>query len=258
MSNLVFQPFSDNSRDGLLAGASDAKHNLILIHGYGAGAADLAGLAEPLLAGAPGGLENFRVILPGGCLEIPLGWNPFENQPVTGRAWFPVDQRALELAQRSGTHRDFRKMTPEGLAAAVDYCRGLFRESETLSFLRQPGQRIWLGGFSQGAMLALELFFSAVLPPADVDGLFLFSANPMHLDQWRERAKDLTAPWYFFQSHGLHDPLLGFDYARGLFEFLESMGGRGDWNEFRGGHEIPPDTVGRAARFLRARLIKDS
>lgn len=199
---------------------------MVLFHGYGADAADLAGLAREIP------LErSVRWIFPEAPLELDFG----------GRAWFPIDVQELERAQRFGKAVDWSAAEPKGLAEAHQAA------GEFLMSLGVPLNRLVLGGFSQGAMLATDLTLSAPEAPL---GLVILSGNLIKEKVWRESAPR-RAGLPFFQSHGIADPILGFQGAKRLESLLQEGGLEGRLLAFEGGHSIPPEAAESLGRFLQ-------
>lgn len=56
----------------------------------------------------------------------------------------------------------------------------------------------------------------------------------------------------FFQSHGQQDQVLRLSQGRQLHDLLKSLGWRGEWHEFAGGHEIPLPVLEKAKAFLQS------
>jgi phospholipase/carboxylesterase len=108
------------------------------------------------------------------------------------------------------------------------------------------GSRIVLGGFSQGAMVSLDLALSSDRPLA---GIILFSGTIMCLDQWQKRLP-LRKQVPILQSHGMVDPVLPFMFAEELKDLLAGAGFDHTWKPFMGGHEIPPSVMAAAGEFL--------
>lgn len=197
----------------------------MFFHGYGADGADLRPLAREIPVGKP-----WRWEFPDGPLELPFG----------GRAWFPIDVEAIEAAQRTGRSVDFSKRTFDGF----DVVRKSVQEF--LDYLGVPMREVVLGGFSQGAMLAVDLALRAEESPL---GLVILSGNLMNEAEWKKlapRRKGLR----FFQSHGIADPILGFQGARRLEALLAEAGLEGRLLAFEGGHAIPLEAVERLGGFL--------
>jgi phospholipase/carboxylesterase len=196
---------------------------IVLFHGYGADAADLAPLAFELGLARPA-----RWIFP----DAPLGldWG--------GRAWFPIDTSRFE----TGRPLDWADAVPPGLDATREAARSFLEE------LAVPWKDLILGGFSQGAMLAVDL---ALRAPENPRGLVVLSGNLICCDEWTPLApKRKGLP--FFQSHGVGDPILSYDGARKLEKLLTGAGLSGAMTKFDGGHAIPPIALERLRGFLDA------
>jgi phospholipase/carboxylesterase len=111
-----------------------------------------------------------------------------------------------------------------------------------------PGARLVLGGFSQGAMLALDVALHRARPPA---GLLLMSGTLVNEAAWRPRLASLRGV-PVLQSHGRADGLLPYVAAEVLRDRLRAAGAAVEWVPFLGGHEIPPIVVATAGAFLGA------
>ena len=200
---------------------------VVCLHGYGADMRDLAPLAAEIPATRP-----LRWLFPDGP-EV-LDWG--------GRAWFPIDVAAFEEAQRTGRPRDLSRGEPEGMAAA---------RSELDAFLGElgaPWERLALMGFSQGAMMALDLALRAPRAPAGVALLSGTLVDRKSLASLAPRRRGLR----FFQSHGSADPILGFAQALALEGELKAAGWDGALRRFEGGHGIPPELLPELGAWLDA------
>jgi phospholipase/carboxylesterase len=201
----------------------------VILHGYGADMSDLAPLAT-VLRGPPG----TRWIFPNGPVRVPVG--PFWH----GSAWFPIDLEALERAMQRGTARDLSGKAPEALGTSREAVMSL------LAGLDRPLERVILGGFSQGAMLATEL---ALHLPANPAGLLLWSGTILQEAVWRPKIA-ARAGLRFVQSHGRHDPLLPYAAAERLFAMLVEGGLDGRFVGFDGAHEIPDAAIAASNALL--------
>jgi phospholipase/carboxylesterase len=195
---------------------------VVLLHGYGADAWDLLPLADELHA-PPG----TTWLVPHAPHEVALGPH------MSGRAWFPIDVMALQLAMLSGRHRDLSGQAPPQLAASVAQVQAMLDEAGA------PLSRTVLAGFSQGAMTATALALHAPVQPA---GLAILSGTLLDREAWAQLApRRRGLP--FFQSHGRSDPLLGYAAAEELYSLLTAAGWPGHWVGFDGGHEIPREVL---------------
>jgi phospholipase/carboxylesterase len=192
---------------------------VVLLHGFGAPGDDLVGLARNL--DVPAGT---RFVLPEAPIVLPRG----------GRAWWHIDESEIMRARLSGKPRDLSAHVPDGLEAA---------RQAVLQFLEATARELGvaegdmvLGGFSQGAMLALDVSLHMREPPAAVAVL---SGAPLTMDAWAPRLRRLRGVPVLV-SHGRADELLSFDAAERLAQQLRSAGAEMRWIPFPGGHGISP------------------
>ena len=222
--------------DCVLAGGDDGEGGgdgpmIVLLHGFGAGGDDLVALADWI--DAP---EGTRWVFPAGPLTL---------SPLYGdaRAWWMIDLERLERELAGGRPADRAAEVPEGLAAARGAVLGLLdalaREH------RRRDDAFVLGGFSQGAMLSVDVALHGARPR----GLVLLSGTLVAEAEWRPRLAAL-AGLRVFQSHGTKDGLLSFAGAEKLRAFLVEGGAEVGFVPFPGGHEIPPPVLELLEDFL--------
>lgn len=202
---------------------------VILFHGYGADCNDLFSLGDMIST-----KKTFNYLFPNGTLEVPIGpgW--------TGRAWWNIDMMEIQKAAEQGTHRDFSNSTPVGMDKAYNAAMEMIRQ------MKVPWNKIVLGGFSQGAMLATELYLRAPEKPA---GLAILSGTLLHQEEWKKLIP-ARAGEKFFQSHGISDTVLGFKQAQQLETLLNQNGMKGTLIGFKGGHEIPMPVLMKLGEYL--------
>jgi phospholipase/carboxylesterase len=208
-------------------------NTVILFHGYGADASDLFPLSEYVKAP-----KDTKWVFPEGIISVPVG-NDWE-----GRAWFPIDMRALEEAMMKGTHRDMSALRPPGFDDASEMAYQLVKE------LENKNKKLAIGGFSQGAMIANDLVFKTDIK---VDLLITLSGTMVDQKNWEIGAKKRSGLSYF-QSHGKNDPLLSVEAARNLNRLYQMSGMKGSLQEFSGGHEIPQGVLTSLEKTLQAKF----
>lgn len=214
-----------------IVGPSDAAITCVLLHGFGAPGDDLVALAGQIQA-------PVRLVFP----EAPLELGGLYGD---SRAWWLLDLKRLEDELRRGVPHDRRDEIPDGLAAARDHVIRLL--DQLAARLGIADDRLVLGGFSQGAMLSLDVALHRPAPPA---GLLLMSGTLIAEAIWRPRLASLAGVPVMV-SHGRHDPLLPYHVAEILRDRLGEAGAVVDWQPFLGGHEIPRVAVDAAGRLLR-------
>jgi phospholipase/carboxylesterase len=204
---------------------------VVLLHGFGAPGDDLVSLWRVLRAP-----KGTRFVFPAAPLQLPGDYGG-------GRAWWWIDMEARMRRREQGIARDVDEV-PDGLVDARAKIDALLSEVDRA--LSPPAGQVVLGGFSQGAMLSLDVALASDRPLA---GLLLMSATHIAAKEWAARY-DRRRGLPVFMSHGIEDDLLPFDVADNLRHTLASHGLRVDWLPFRGGHAIPWEVVDGAGAFL--------
>jgi phospholipase/carboxylesterase len=212
----------------LIAGDPHASLALVLMHGYGMRPEDLAPFTHSI--GVP-----LLYLLPQGPIAAAAG----------GFGWWVSSVEEAGLAAPAGP-RDLAAFEPQGLDAAR--CR--LQEYLAAAAAQFAPKDFVLGGFSQGAMLALDLVLRGGVR---TEGLVLLSASRVVLRHWADhqaRLHDLPV----FVSHGHADADLAFHAGVALRDFVAGGGARVDWVPFDGGHEIPLIVWRGVRKFLRGLL----
>jgi phospholipase/carboxylesterase len=224
---------------GVVPGEIKEKNPLtvILMHGFGAPGHDLVGLAEGL--DLPPGTE---LIFP----EAPLELAALTGMPAFGdaRAWWLIDMERIQRAMMRGEPRNLREV-PDGLVEAREAIDMLL--ASLVKEGKKP-ERIVLGGFSQGSMLALDVVLRSSLP---IGGLVILSGTIIAEDEWTPLlAKAARSGLRVFQSHGTEDPILPFEVAEKLRDALRTAGLDVEFHSFAGGHGIPPRVLSSLDAWL--------
>lgn len=196
---------------------------LFLLHGWGASAHDLFGLAPLLDEG------RVLVICPQGPVEVPVG------PGMTGYGWFPLEpgQPPDPDAFRKGAGR---------LQEFVDRAREAYPVDP---------ERVVVGGFSQGGVMAYDL---GLRQPERFAGL-------MALSSWLapSLAEDIPqAPAHegfpVLVIHGTEDQMVDVERAQASRELLRPLGVRIQYREFSMGHEIQPEALKLVVDWLGKRM----
>jgi phospholipase/carboxylesterase len=205
---------------------------VVLLHGFGAPGDDLVPLWRTI--DAPAGT---RFVFP----AAPIDLGP---RYMGGRAWWFIDLEERLRRQALGDMRDVVEVPP-GLDAARGKVDGMLQAVDKA--LAPPEGGLVLGGFSQGAMLALDTALRSQRPLA---GLVLMSGTHIAANEWAARF-DARRGLPVFMSHGRADEILPFAVAEGLRDTLIEHGLPVDWVPFREGHGIAPAVVVGVGSFLR-------
>lgn len=201
---------------------------IVLLHGFGAPGDDLVSLAGELPL-APG----TRYVFP--QAPIDLGG---------GRAWWNIDWQERARYERSGDWEGYTRLVPPGLAAASQAIEQLLDVIE--SKWHVPPTHIVLGGFSQGAMMTVDVAARRAHKPRM---LVLLSGALVATPHWVPQAASLKG-LPIFQSHGTSDATLPLSQAEKLRDQLGAAGARVAWMTFSGGHAIPREVLSALRTFL--------
>lgn len=219
--------------------AAAAPLTVVLMHGYGAPGDDLVGLGGAIDA-PPGTTFLFP--------EAPTALGDAAMMSLLGdaRAWWQIDVGRYQRAMMQGTLDAIVDEVPDGMKEAREKLNAMLDayEAET----KTPGERILLGGFSQGSMLATDLALRTKRPLA---GLIVMSGTLLAAHEWlplMSARKDLRV----FQSHGTQDPILPFAIAERLRHAFQEAGMRVSFTQFDGGHGIPPEVMRDLGTWLAA------
>jgi phospholipase/carboxylesterase len=226
-----------------LAGGSDREGGgdgplLVLFHGFGAPGTDLVSLWRSLRVP-----REVRFAFP----AAPLVLDPSAPPEYAPRAWWMLDVMRLQRAVQEGRDAALalaREPPPPGMAEARALVETFLDACE--SELAAPRERVVLGGFSQGAMLACDVTLRSERPPAR---LVILSGAPVSEPDLRSLAPK-RAGMRVLQSHGRSDPILPFAGGEYLRDLLRDSGLDVEWVAFGGGHGIPDGVLERLGPFV--------
>jgi phospholipase/carboxylesterase len=192
---------------------------VIALHGWGANAHDLLGLA-PMLHGG-----RALVLCPQGQVAVPVGGG------MMGYGWFPhVPGQPPDVAAFQRAAESLRSFV-ERAAERYPVDRG----------------KLVVAGFSQGGVMAFEL---ALRDPARYSGIAALSTwLPDVLAENLPRLPE-HAGLPVLVIHGTEDPMLSVERARESRELLRPFGLTITYREFEMGHEIRPEALRVILRWL--------
>jgi phospholipase/carboxylesterase len=159
-----------------------------------------------------------------------------------GRAWWHLDPEDRPVHAYDERLRDGHRAHPQ-VRAAREAVQALLR---TIVRRHAPDALV-LAGFSQGAMLALDVALASAPPIARVAAL----SGVLLVDSLAALMAPGPRPEVLL-AHGRDDellPLRGSERARVL---LERHGCPVTWRPFDGGHEIPDEVIEELRGFLLA------
>lgn len=192
---------------------------ILTLHGRGANAFDLLGLA-PMLCGG-----RFLMICPQGPLEMPIG------PDAVGYAWYPMSMGG-----------------PPNVDAILDSQKKLlaFLDECMKQYPIDPRQLALLG-FSQGGGMAHSL---ALAHPERFTALAILSSwLPKELVP-RLHIPDAVRTLPTLVQHGTQDPMIEVARARDSVERLRALRVPVTYHEYEMGHEIRPRSLADLSAWL--------
>jgi phospholipase/carboxylesterase len=218
----------------------------ILCHGYGAPGDDMVGIVGAWMDQMGESASDFRFICPIAPHSLA------ELGIPSGRAWWPLNMARTMEAIQAKRFDELHRETPAGLDEAR---RGL---SELIGLAvdelaqerkcQREALPLSIGGFSQGAMLAMDTALRGAIAAPDL--LIQFSGTVICQAQWTAALSRL-ADTHVYQSHGTIDPILPFASAERLRDLLAAAGIDAEFHGFVGPHTIDAQAIASTAAALQ-------
>jgi phospholipase/carboxylesterase len=192
---------------------------LVLLHGWGADENDLVGLGAALD-------PRLLVVSPRGTLP----------GPGRGFAWYGEDSDS-DLEPKAGLAD-----SQQAVLHFVD---------EAVAAYDADPHRVYVGGFSQGAILSLRIGLAA---PEKVAGVIVLSGYLL-ADPHRPRASSASVRHLaIFESHGRADDRIPIEKARETEAYLKTLPVKLTFKEFEGRHQIPPQVRAALSTWMSEQL----
>lgn len=227
-------------------GGSNPDALVVALHGYGAPGDDLVPLASEwsrVLGEAAG---RVRFVFPTAILSLDAAGMP------GGRAWWELNMARLMAAVEAKDISELRGHEPPGLSEAR---RALVEGLEAMLAATGCSEgRLALGGFSQGAMLAIDVALRGLKNPPAV--LFQYSGTLLCEAEWTAAAARLAGT-ETIQSHGSIDPILPFEGAEALYGLLKVSGVPVQFFPFEGPHTLTMQAVDETAAAIGRMLDRN-
>ena len=199
----------------------EAEGLLVLHHGRGSDERDLLGLAD--------------ILDPDRRLHVACPRAPLQLPGSPGYHWYRVPRVGHP------DHDSFHA----ALAALGDLHDALWAQSGV-----EPARTV-LGGFSMGAVMSYSTALSEDRPP--VAGVLAFSGFVPTVDGWEASFADRPETRVFV-AHGRADPIIEVGFGHRARDLLEAGGLDVEYRESEVGHQIAPDDLAAAGRWLRETL----
>ncbi|MFL6229351.1 MAG: alpha/beta hydrolase [Pyrinomonadaceae bacterium] len=209
------------ARQPAARGAGETPPLLVLLHGIGSNEVDLFSLAPYL---------DERFFVASARAPVVLGYDAY--------GWFKIE------------------ITPAGLSADVAQARASLQQlaqfiGELIDAYSVDPRRVYLLGFSQGAMMSLSLMLSQ---PASVAGIVAMSGRLPAEALADVRDADALAGLPVLVTHGTFDQVLPVENGRAIRDALIALGVSLTYHEYPMAHEVSQESLGDVAAWLSRTL----
>ena len=204
----------------------DAVGSVIWMHGLGADGNDFASIVPEL--NLPQEMP-LRFIFP----HAPL--RPVTiNNGYTMRAWFDI----ISLSNRE-------LIDTQGIAEAVEMINQLIKKEIERGI---PAHKIFLAGFSQGAMLALS---TGLCYPQKLAGIIGLSGCLFNYEHTLATAAAANFTTPIFIAHGINDEVIACHLGQQTALLLEKNKYIVDFHRYPMGHSVCGEEIGNLADWMR-------
>ena len=217
MDTIIQEPLSD----------SRARITLIWLHGMGVDGSDFESFQKEL--SQFGSLDNVRMVLPTAPVRDITAYK------LTMNGWYDLYSESLDEQEKEDI---------DGMNQSAEFINALIEEQRQ----KYPESPIWLGGFSQGAAMALIVGMSQIPPIAGIIALSGYVPNHPRFEELSDVAKQTP----IYMAHGTLDPVISIAQARRSLETLNKAGATVEFFDYPMMHEICPDEVADIAEFINA------
>ncbi len=179
---------------------------LVLLHGFGADENDLFDLKYLF--------PNTHVV----SYQAPIDLTPYGY--FGGRAWFPLEFTAYGI-----------EYNEEEVNKAINIV------TDEISALRDSFDKLYICGFSQGAILTHALFLNSEVSLDGIAGLSGRFNESIFKDELKKNIEDKPV----FLSHGTVDEVIPVDSGRKIFSYYKESKANVFAKEYQMGHGIDPE-----------------
>ena len=217
MDTIIQEPL-DDSREPI---------TLIWLHGLGVDGSDFESFQKELAQF--GELNNVRMVLPSAPMRDITAYN------IKLPGWYDLYAETIDEQEKEDI---------DGMNESAAVINALIEEQRR----QYPNSPIWLGGFSQGAAMALLVGMSQITPVAGIIALSGYVPKHPRFAELSDVAKQTP----IFMAHGTLDSVISIAQAREGLEVLNNAGASVEFSDYPMMHEICPDEVADIAEFITA------
>lgn len=211
-------PLHETEHSVELTPTTETKRCVIWCHGLGADGYDFVPLAQELNLPES---HATRFIFPHAPL-MPVT----RNQGMVMRAWFDIVDVRIDA-----------KVDEAGVNSSRQRLHDLLKKEMALGI---PPKHLYVGGFSQGAVMALT---TGLAFPHTLGGIIALSGFLPHPDRFLKLANPAQAHTPIFLGHGTEDDIVPYHLGEKSEVVLREAGYPVTWKPYEMGHHVCPDEI---------------
>ncbi len=208
----------------------EAKACIIWMHGLGADSADFVGLIEQFNLPSNHGI---RFIFPNAPFR-----NITVNHGMRMRAWYDIYDISLITKEDSAGVQNSEATIANIIKHQID--------------MGIASEKIILGGFSQGAAMALH---TGLYYPSTLAAIVAFSGYLPLKSDFDENSSVANKNTEVFMGHGMFDPVVPYNVGQATCKHLEQLGHTVLWHAYPMAHAVCPDEIHALSIFVRKVLL---
>jgi len=204
--------------------------SVIWLHGLGADGNDFAAIVPELNLARD---LSVRFIFPHAPLQ-PVTI----NQGYVMRAWFDIYSSQIDS-----------KIDLEGIEKSANFVETLIEKEEAFGI---PADRIFLAGFSQGAVIALTTMLRCKKRLA---GVLALSGYLPFAEKWLQSASTASQQTPVFLAHGTEDPIVPYVLGTTTHDLLKKYNCPVDWHSYTMAHSVCKKEIDDIGKWITQKLL---
>lgn len=222
----IYQPALDDTQNPM---------TLIWLHGLGVDGSDFEEFQQEL--SQFGEIQNLNIVLP----TAPTRTISVMKMSMPG--WYDLFNDTFQCKPGEVVEEDI-----EGMNASMAIVQSIIDDERK----KNPDTPIWLGGFSQGAAIALLTGYSQTIPLQGIIALSGYVPNHPRFDELSDLARQTPT----FIAHGTLDTVISIAKARDGVSHLNAKGATIEFYEYPMMHELCPDEIHDIGDFIMTHAPK--
>ncbi|VAW94765.1 hypothetical protein MNBD_GAMMA22-1634 [hydrothermal vent metagenome] len=216
----------------LTIGSDNAEYSVIWLHGLGADGYDFEPIIPQLNLSSN---YNIRFILPHAPSQAVT-----INGGVEMPAWYDILDTARIDAQQDS----------KGIHQAADFIKAFIKNEMSQGV---AAEKIFLAGFSQGGVIALQ---TGLRYPKKLAGILALSTYLPLPDTLESELHNANKDIPIMMTHGEFDPVIPIEIGKYSCELIEKQGVKVQWRQYPMEHAVIPEEITDISNWFKKTITK--